>query len=203
MSNPIPSSLALTNIATGSPIISSTHDTNYSAIQTAVNEFVAALNSGVVNQFLQSAGGSAVQWAYQTGQEIASATLTTPTNITDTSEATATAIISSGSVTFDGSPVWAEVYIDAVNTPSVVSSFVVVSLFEGATQITRLATIATPAAVSMQVPVFAKYKFTPSAGAHTYKMTAFASTTTGTPQIIAGGGGTATAAPAVLRFVRA
>ncbi len=81
MSNPIPSSLALTNIPTGSAILSSTHDTNYSAIQSAVNEIIAALNSGVSGQQLLSAGGAALQWGMKvTAQTIASGPPASPSD---------------------------------------------------------------------------------------------------------------------------
>lgn len=62
MSNPVPSALALTNIAPGAPILSADHRTNYAAIQAAVNALEAALSGGVAGQVLQAASTSAVQW---------------------------------------------------------------------------------------------------------------------------------------------
>jgi hypothetical protein len=46
------------------------------------------------------------------------------------------------------------------------------------------------------------YRFTPSAGSHTYSFGATASSTTGTPQIGAGAGGGAVQAPAFLRILK-
>lgn len=43
MSNPLPSSLTLTNIADGGPIVASDHRNNYTALQIAVNALIAYL----------------------------------------------------------------------------------------------------------------------------------------------------------------
>lgn len=127
--------------------------------------------------------------------------ITANANITDTSEATATALITSSAFTFDGTAVWAEFYTDELLAPT--SGFVVATLFEGATQITRLATLNGIASAQSGASVLARYKFTPSAGSHTYKVCAFAASTTGTPRITAGAGGTATDPPAYLAFYKA
>jgi uncharacterized protein affecting Mg2+/Co2+ transport len=63
LSNPVPSSLALINVAPGAPILSADHRTNYSDIQTRVNALITALSGGVSGQVLQAAGASSVQWA--------------------------------------------------------------------------------------------------------------------------------------------
>ena len=62
MSNPLPSSLSLTNIPSGSQILSSTHDTNYSAVQTAFNQLLTALAAGTSGQVLTSAGPTALSF---------------------------------------------------------------------------------------------------------------------------------------------
>jgi hypothetical protein len=66
MSNPIPGLLALTSIADGSAQQAAPIRNNYSAIQAAANEIIAALNSGTVGQPLLSAGATALQWGPKT-----------------------------------------------------------------------------------------------------------------------------------------
>jgi len=138
------------------------------------------------------------------GFEIGYAQITTSANISDTSESTATALISSGSLTFDGGPVLAEFFAPQVATDTLANGdTVTITLFEGATQIGRLAALKTINNGSRNLePVCAHYRFTPSAGSHTYKLCAFATSTTGTPQITAGAGGTGAFVPAFLRFTK-
>lgn len=63
MSNPVPSSLALTTIANDAEIIASDHRNNYSAIQTAVNALITALSGGTANQVLTAADSTDVSWS--------------------------------------------------------------------------------------------------------------------------------------------
>jgi len=146
-------------------------------------------------------GGGTVNPATLAGYEIGYAQITSNANITDTSEATATALISPGAITFDGSAVYVEVFAYLV-LPST-GGFAVLTLFEGATEITRLANTNAASGAQPGGPVCARYKFSPTAGAHTYTVCAFAQTTTGTPKIMAGSGGTGGAPPAYVRFVKA
>lgn len=67
MSNPVPSSLALTTIGAGAPILSADHRNNYSAVQTAVNAIITALTGGVSGQMFQAAGSTSVGWVYAGG----------------------------------------------------------------------------------------------------------------------------------------
>lgn len=57
----LPSSLALGDI--GGVISASPHDSNYSAIQVAVNALISALGGGSTNQFLQATDSDTVAWA--------------------------------------------------------------------------------------------------------------------------------------------
>lgn len=138
------------------------------------------------------------------GREIGYAQITAFTAITDTSEATATALISSGSLTFDGSPVYAEVYAAGMSSPSnAVGSTTWLTLFEGSTELCRLAFISClVSGTGATLQVDARFKMTPSAGSHTYKVCGFVASVTGTPGLTAGSGGTNGIAPAYLRFVK-
>lgn len=64
----LPGSLALTNIAPGSDILSSDHRTNYAAIQAAVNALVALLANGVLD-------GDPMVWDFTNAKWAAASTL--------------------------------------------------------------------------------------------------------------------------------
>ena len=149
-------------------------------------------------------GGGSVSPATLGGYEIGYAQITAAVNITDTLEATATALISSGAITFDGAAVVLDVYAPYLQAPNnATSSAATLTLFEGATEIARLMIISCQTAgVNNLSPVRLSYRFTPSAGAHTYKLCGFVSSTTGTPQLGAGAGGTGAYAPAFMRFTK-
>lgn len=59
----LPSSLALTNIAASSQILSTTHNSNYSAVQTAVNGVITALSGGAAGQLLYATSSTAVAYS--------------------------------------------------------------------------------------------------------------------------------------------
>lgn len=145
------------------------------------------------------------------GYEIGYDQITSTVNVTSTNEAAGTAIISCAAHTFDGGPVLCEVFAPAAKSPAVAgpgTNFMIVSLFEGATQIGRLWDLATnltaPAGNQFSIlsPMDGKLRFTPSAASHTYTVTAFVNSTTGTPQIVAGAGGTGAYAAAYCRFTK-
>lgn len=138
------------------------------------------------------------------GHEIGYDQITSPVNVASTTEATGTSIIAGSSYTFDGAPVICEFWAPHIYAGSASATFVVVSLFEGSTEITKLVQVSNPAQAvnGPQLPAVGRYRFTPSAGAHTYKATAFATSTTGTPAVGAGVGSTGGEAPAFLRFTK-
>lgn len=141
-----------------------------------------------------------------TGSEINYTQITTTANVTDTSEATATALISPGAITFDGQPVLVQTFVTMIlGTATNTTDLITVSLFEGATQITRLGVFTFQDLASsqqFQLSLTFLYRFTPTAGSHTYKVTAFTNSTTGTPRILAGSGGTAGYPPSFVRFTK-
>jgi hypothetical protein len=160
---------------------------------------IASLANPTTGKVVGSAAGAAAA-VFPPGFEIGYAEITTLTNITDTSEGTATALISSGSLAFDGAAVMCE-FFGLVRTGTA-STTLVVCLFEGSTEITELAAVALAAAAQDVFTLRASYRFTPSAANHTYKITAFVSSTTGTPRFNAGSGGTGGNPPAFLRFTK-
>jgi hypothetical protein len=156
------------------------------------------------NQAISGGGGGGG------GSEIGYDQITTGVNIVSTTEATGTTIIACAAHTFDGAPVMCEFSCDRIVLPlqtvANTSVYVIVSLFEGATQLTRLAVFVfgcnQTSNNALQGPICGRYRFTPSAASHTYTITAMVSSTSGTPSVFAGSGGTAGEAPAFCRFTK-
>lgn len=150
-----------------------------------------------------ASSASAGTWAFPPGFEISYTQITSNVNIASTTEATGTTIISPGAVTFDGTLVMVEFSgIISVDT-ALGGDATIVSLFEGATQITRLAQFISVSTTTQQsVTVNGRFRFTPTAASHTYTVTAFSTSATGTPKINAGSGSTGGNPPAFIRFTK-
>lgn len=172
-----------------------------SPVLAAGNVPVADIAPGLAGQLI---GGTTPSYVYPPGYELNYTQITTTANVTDTSEATATALISPGAITFDGAAVIVEFFCSRINLPTAAAgNAVTVTMFEGASQITRLVAVQTPSITAQDaVPAYARYRFTPTAAAHTYIVCAFASSTTGTPALVAGSGGTNGSPPAFVRFTK-
>lgn len=150
-----------------------------------------------------ASSASAAAWKFPPGFEINYTQITSNANVTDTAEATATALISPGAITFDGTAVLVSFFCGSVLLDTAaVGDQLIISLFEGATQITRLAVLNSLVTTQHREPVFAQFRFTPTAASHTYIITAFTTSTTGTPTLAAGSGGTNGFPPAFVRFVK-
>jgi len=146
-----------------------------------------------------TSGGAGIADVAIPSREISYTEVTTPVNITSTVEASGTLILDPGAVVFNGNPVLVEVFAFIRTTSNGAGGAHVLCLFEGATEITEMAAIAT---VFGQC-VFAaacSYRFTPTAASHHYTLTGFVSNTTGTPRVNAGSGGTGGNPPAYIRF---
>ncbi len=200
MSNPIPSSLSLINIPTGSQILSSTHDSNYSAIQSGFNEVVTALNSGVVNQVLESAGGANVQWAYPPGFTLAYVEFTGNVTASNVAEASATQIVPAGAVTFDGTAVDIEFFAPAFAPGGALTGGV--NLWDGSTDLGRLFDAVTVQLTANVPGGPLKRRLTPSAGPHTYSARVW-TTTASNFNVLAGAGGTGTKLPGYIKITKA
>lgn len=176
------------------PLISGSGGVSAAAIEAT---FTAA------GQVYQGTGAGTGALRSPPGFEIGYTQITARANVTDTLESTATALISPGALTFDGGPVMCIFDAEYLVTPATLAGFVCVTLFEGATQITRLALATNEVAgQNLQFPCHNEFRFTPTVGAHTYKVCGFVSSITGTPAIQAGLGGTGADKPAFVRFVK-
>lgn len=163
-------------------------------------------NGSNVGQFTVGADGritaaSNVAISGTTATEVAYGQITAFTPITDTLEATGTALITAGPAVYSGASVIAEFYCAYLQGATVLAATTFVTLFEGATELGRLALTACYVnGIHTSSPASGSLRFTPSAATHTYTVCGFTSSTSGTPAIVAGAGGTADYAPAFLRI---
>lgn len=202
MSNALPSNLALSTINTDDPVASAPLRNNFAATQTGVNQVISCLSGGSLGQVLEAVDNSDVQWAYPPGYEIGYDSITAQANITGLTLGNATTAIAGSAHTFDGGSVVAEFYASAVELPGVADGTMNIVLFEGGTPIATLASLSNPAAANCWMGGCFRYRFTPSAGSHTYSIKAYVSSTAGTPNIFAGAGTAGANAPAYLRFTK-
>jgi hypothetical protein len=167
-------------------------------VPAAASNIITADIANVATPAWSGVGAGNKEWAYST--------LTTTVVVTSTTESSGNTLVSAPAFTPDGQSVMVEFFAPIVFAPSVQGGTVTIALFEGATEISRLGQVVNPVGgvADMCVPVCCRYKFTPTAAAHTYTVTAFASTTTGTPEVVGGpGGGTGANPPAFVRFTKA
>jgi hypothetical protein len=145
--------------------------------------------------------GSAAAAVFPPGFEIGYDQITAPVTVASTTESSGTAVISCASHTFDGAAVLLDVFSPGVDIGAGAGQFVVVSLFESTVQIGRLAVFQGPAAATDTVPLRAGLRFTPTAAAHTYTITAY-KIGGGTCVVEAGVGGTGVDVAAYARFTK-
>lgn len=136
------------------------------------------------------------------GYEIGYDQMTTTVSVASSTEATGTTLISCAAHTFDGAAVMCQIH--GYLTAGSVATIVQCSLFESTTEIGKLNVWSLPAAsTSNIITVTGWLRFTPTAGSHTYTLTAFANNTTGTQAVFSGGaGGTGAVVPAFVRFTK-
>lgn len=127
-------------------------------------------------------------------------TRTTNLVTASTTESAGTTVITAPAFTANGTDVYEiEFFCAGVAVPPSASVFV--SVFEGATQIGRIAVIGNPDSVaSLTIPVKGKYRLTPTAASHTYVVTAHHATSAAT--FNCGSGGTAAYLPAYFRITK-
>jgi hypothetical protein len=168
--------------------------------------------SGVIVSGTAAAGDSIIassaaagSWVFPPGHEFGYDQITTNVTVTSTTEATGTSVIAAAAHTFDGAPVVAEFFAPSIEADNgAASDLLIVSLFEGATQIGRIVQVrcVVTAAIALY-PAYAALRFTPSAASHTYSVTAFCTTNNATATVFAGATGTGNFVPAFLRFTKA
>jgi hypothetical protein len=134
------------------------------------------------------------------GAELGYAQITAPVTVTSATEASGTVVIAAPAFTFDGNLVMCEVIAPYVSTAAVAGAGLALCLFEGATEIAKLGIVLSVAAQVQYATWSSRLRFTPTAGSHTYTVTAFQ--IGGNGVVGAGAGGTGTYMPAYIRFTK-
>lgn len=128
------------------------------------------------------------------GHEIGYDQITVSVTVSSATEATGTTVISAAAHTFDGGAVIASFFSPAIAAGA--ADVVIVCLFESSTEIGRFGG---PQGGSTGA-LFGEIRFTPSAGAHTYTVTAFRISANGT--IFSGAFGAGVYSPTFVRFTK-
>jgi hypothetical protein len=137
------------------------------------------------------------------GKELNYVAFTSDVLPTNSAEASADTVVTSGSVAYDGSTIiQVEFYSPDVGTPSVSGSTIILLLYEDSTLLGRIAVIRTVAASQLRLPVRTALRRTPSNASHTYTVKAIVSSTTGGPFVTGGAGGAATGVAGFIRITR-
>lgn len=149
-----------------------------------------------------TAGGTPGAWVsnMNRGEELAYNERTSNFTITALSAPTAQTVIAGTTRSYDGTPIVCALHAPSTLAPA--SSFIVFSLFDGATEIGWLCSFNAPAASGIYFSADPTRKLTPSVGTHTYSVAAWISGS-GTGTMQAGPGTTGTYSPAFLRITRA
>jgi len=135
------------------------------------------------------------------GFEIGYSQKTSATFITSSNPASPTTIISPGAITFDGAPVLVTFYSPDIQTPALNGGATQVYLYEGSTAIARLTYLQTNSGTAIIASQTGEYRFTPTAGSHTYTIAGIANQT-GSPFVDGGAGGSNGPSPCFVRFTK-
>ncbi len=131
-------------------------------------------------------------------KDIAYVEFTADVTITSTVEATPTDVVSAGAITFAATPIEISFFTSALETAAATSASVVVNLWDGATNLGRIGQITTSAAAVSRAPMNVVTRLTPTAGSHTYKITAYQANGNG---LVRGGtGGSGNYRPGYIRI---
>lgn len=137
------------------------------------------------------------------GKEIGYDQITGTVNITSTNFAAPSTVITCAAHTFDGSPVMVEVFFPEAITPSPNGNFLAFSLMESGAVIAAIMVLASPGSGSSGISApCGRFRFSPSAGSHSYVIGGAATATTGTPQVACGTGTGGANSPGFVRFTR-
>lgn len=161
---------------------------------------VADIVAGLAGQVL---GGTGPGYAYPPGFEIAYDQIVSPVNVASTSSGSPTAIIAGTSHVYENVPYLFEFFSYQVVDSTAADGFVFVFLVQDASSLSIIAAVdSTTVTTQIKIALRGATRFTPTAGAHTFGISAYAGSTSGTPSIGAGAGGSGAVAPAYLRVTK-
>jgi hypothetical protein len=155
-------------------------------------------------QVYQGTGNGTGALVLPPGFEIGYDQITAPVTVSSTTEGTPTVIIACAAHTFDGGLVILEFFTPEMKCASgVTNPFILANLYEGATDLGRLCDVGQNGSSipqSTSAPGIGKFRFTPSAGSHTYTIGGWVSG--GSGSIAAGAGGAGVECPTYARFTK-
>lgn len=181
MSNPVPNSLALGTMS--GEISASPHNSNYSAVQTAVNALIVAAGGGTVGQVLAAVDTTHTQFAYPPGYEYDYHEFTSPTTISSTTEAGAFQIRDAAAITFDGATAVMIEFYAPYFTTATSGDQLVLCLYDGSSSIGLIGSGQATTGYSNEI--YVRRRITPSAATHTYSIRGYR---VGTSNITVGAG---------------
>lgn len=146
-----------------------------------------------------ASGGGTVTPSTLAGYEIGYDAITATVTVTSTTEVTPTTVVAGSSHTFDGALVLAEFFSPLIVNPNDAST--VITLMESTTEITRFGAVNALTGLQPGQAFYAAFRFTPSAGAHTYTAASWISGGA-SASVVAGTGSGAAYPPAFLRFTK-
>jgi hypothetical protein len=197
-SGPAGSGIAATIFDAKGDIIAAT------AADTAARLAVGASNGMVL--VVASGESTGLKWAWPPGHEFDYSQITSPVTVSGTAETSAgsTLVITGNAATYDGDPVILEFFSPAVTTASdAAGRDIRMGLYESTTFLGRLGLAQKDAAGTQDpyAPWFLGYRFTPTAGSHTYLLRAMRTGANATIQ--AGAAGATNYVPAYMRIIKA
>lgn len=146
------------------------------------------------------AGASTLAYAFPPGHEFDYAQTTSIVPITATTLGTVDTVITGNAVAYDGStPVMVEFFCPDAQTPAGAGQYMVMYLFDGASDIGMIAFLYSGNAVNRN-PIIGKFRITPSASTHTYSIKAYVSA--GSGYFNCGAAGSDTRVPGFLRITK-
>lgn len=183
----------------GGGIPASIVDAKGDLIAATAADTVARVAVGANGTVITAASGATpgLQWSLPPGYELDYVTKTSNTTVSGTSEGAATTIITSTSLSYDGTAVMVAVSFPELQIANTGDILVIADLYVDSTMLGRLSITALEPHTDGRIPYFASYRHTPSAGTHTYTLkawksgggtssVAFAASTGGTGADVAG-----------------
>lgn len=158
---------------------------------------------GAVGTVVRSTG-SANAYAFPPGHELDYVENTTlGLSVTATTEATAQVIVTSSSVTFDGSPVWIEGYAPFWNPNPTAGPIIVLVLWDNTAgaSIGKAGVLGGQSTSNAYGILYARRRITPASGARVYSWRAYVSG--GTGSVTGGAGGVGNYMPGYMRIAKA
>lgn len=165
---------------------------------------VTISGTGASGKVPVATSASAGAWTFPPGYEFGYDQITSTINVTGTTQGTGTTIITCAAHTFDGSPVLVE-FFGVAQLATIASDLFAVTLNESGAAIADLVTNRVGVATTPIDfwTVTGRLRFTPSAASHSYVITAYTASTTGTPTLGGGTGTGGSSAPCFVRFTKA